>query len=128
MDTFFQFLYDQKKLWLYYHWYRIKVSIVWGYYSPTRFQTRGPEMQKLVFLFLCKWRVYCYRNRILIGVKSIYKRLLPKQHIKYKTKKLLNTMKLHIHMYMFAMHASLTTFNVCLRDIETLTNKNEYCF
>jgi len=27
----------------------------------------------------------------------MYKVLLPKQHIKYKTKKLLNTIKLHIH-------------------------------
>jgi hypothetical protein len=38
------------------------------------------------------------QNRIFIGVKSIYKVLLPKQHIKYKTKKLLNTNKLHINM------------------------------
>jgi hypothetical protein len=29
------------------------------------------------------------QNRIFIGLKSIYKGLLPKQHIKYKTKKLL---------------------------------------
>ena len=36
-------------------------------------------------------------NIIFIDVKSIYKGLLPKQHIKYKTKKLLNTIKLHIH-------------------------------
>ena len=38
------------------------------------------------------------QNRIFIGVNSIYKGLLPKQHIKNKTKKLLNTIKLHIHV------------------------------
>jgi len=43
----------------------------------------------------------------------IYKGLLPKQHIKYKTKKLLNAIKLHI--YMFETHASLTAFDVSLR-------------
>ena len=37
------------------------------------------------------------QNRIFIGVKSIYKGLLPKQHIKYKTKKLLNAIKLHMY-------------------------------
>jgi hypothetical protein len=31
-------------------------------------------------------------------VPVIYKGLLPKQHIKYKTKKLLNPIKLHIHV------------------------------
>ena len=36
------------------------------------------------------------KTLIFIGVKSVYKGLLPKQHIKYKTKKLLNTIKLHI--------------------------------
>ena len=38
------------------------------------------------------------QNRMFIGVKSIYKGLLPKQNIKYKTKKLLTTIKLHIHV------------------------------
>jgi glycine cleavage system protein P-like pyridoxal-binding family len=33
-----------------------------------------------------------------IGVKSTYKGLLPKQHIKYKTKKLLNAIKLHVQV------------------------------
>jgi hypothetical protein len=33
------------------------------------------------------------QNIIFIGVKSIYKGLLPKQHIKYKTKKLLNVVR-----------------------------------
>jgi hypothetical protein len=44
---------------------------------------------------------YCRKEqyKIFIGVKSIYKGLLPKQHIKYKTKKLLNTIKLHIHVW-----------------------------
>jgi len=32
-------------------------------------------------------------------VPVIYKGLLPKQHIKYKTKKLLNPIKLHIHVW-----------------------------
>jgi hypothetical protein len=40
--------------------------------------------------------VYIEQNIIFIGVKSIYKGLLPKQHITYKTKKLLNTIKLHV--------------------------------
>ena len=39
------------------------------------------------------------QNIIFIGVKSIYKGLLPKQHIKYKTKRLLNAIKLHIHVW-----------------------------
>jgi hypothetical protein len=50
------------------------------------------------------------QNRNCIGLKSIYKGLLPKQHIKYKTKKLLTTIKLHI--YMFETHDSLMTFSM----------------
>ena len=49
-------------------------------------------------------------NIIVIGLKSIYKGLLPKQHIKYKTKTLLTTIKLHI--YMFETHDSLMTFSM----------------
>ena len=53
------------------------------------------------------WGYFCRteQNRNFIGLKSIYKGLLPKQHIKYKTKKLLNTIKLHIHVW-----------NACLPD------------
>ena len=57
------------------------------------------------------YKIGIEQNRIFIGVKSIYKGLLPKQHIKYKTTKLLNTIKLHT-LYMFEAHASLTTFSM----------------
>jgi len=52
------------------------------------------------------------QNIIFIGVKSICKDCYQKQHIKYKTKKLLNTIKLHKTLYMFKNHASLTTFGM----------------
>ena len=58
------------------------------------------------------------QNRMFIGVKSIYKGLLPKQNIKYKTKKLLNTIKLHIHVWNACLindiWYSINTWVVCV--------------
>jgi hypothetical protein len=58
------------------------------------------------------------QNRMFIGVKSIYKGLLPKQNIKYKTKKLLTTIKLHIHVWNACLindiWYSINTWVVCV--------------
>ena len=52
------------------------------------------------------------QNRTCIGLKSIYKGLLPKQHIKYKTKTVNYNQTTFVHIYMFETHDSLMTFSM----------------